>query len=493
MGPEEIIAKMESLTADIDHLKSEMDKAEDGAKPAIKSLIDGKAAKFKELDSKLEDAERSERLEKAKASRSELDKSKTKVPDVDVKDTDHNKKNHERDHGKALLAYTTDSDSGDHAKSVLARDRGENFVNEISTKEGMKIPAAMADFIAPQQTSVCELEDVMGKSVEEAFGAKAVVLVRDASGSGSGGGSSVNVDFEPTLFKTPKRNNDIPGKCWVKRAVGKQAQYPKLTQSTNQYGVVATWGSGGSANGEGTAVTQSDPVQSRVDVNLERLGLLTSISKRYLRNNDINFLSELAWMFRGTASYKLGSAVLEGVAGLGNAPIGINTNASIGNGVALVARETASQVSYTDLVNMQFAVDDGVFGTGEYIISATNTGAMKYIAALDDTNGRPIFGGDSQSGWGVGGPGVIAAANYTNAKENTTALGGRGDVIYGNFMGYGLAIDGDDMAIERSDDYGFNTGQIYFRLIMYAGGIPLGYDMFSVLSDVSGVSSSSST
>jgi HK97 family phage major capsid protein len=78
-------------------------------------------------------------------------------------------------------------------------------------------------------------------------------------------------------------------------------------------------------------------------------------------------------------------------------------------------------------------------------------------------------------------------------SENSKALGARGDVIYGNFMGYGLAVDGDEMAIERSDEYAFNTGQITFRLIMYAGGTPLGYDMFSVLGDVSGASSSSSS
>jgi hypothetical protein len=60
-------------------------------------------------------------------------------------------------------------------------------------------------------------------------------------------------------------------------------------------------------------------------------------------------------------------------------------------------------------------------------------------------------------------------------------------------MGYGLAVDGDDMAIERSDEFGFDTGEIWFRLIMYAGGQPIGYDMFALLGDVAGASSSSSS
>ena len=488
MKVDEIIQKMEALTEDMSEIKGQMKDAEDGAKAALKSMYEGKARKFDELNADLEEAKRTEAMEKAKASRKDID-GKADVPEVEVADSDHNDAVHGKAHAEAFLAYCTDERSGDHAKAVAANKSGDNFVDAISTENGIKMPKALADFIAPQQTSVGDLENAMGKSVEDVFG-KSTVLVREASGTNSGGGSGVNVDFEPTLFKTPKRQNAIPQKCWVKRAVGKQAQYPKLTQTTNQYGVVATWGNSGASSGEGSSITRSDPVQTRVDVNLERLALRTACSKRYLRNNDINFLSELAWMFRGTMDYQLGNAILEGVAGLSNAPQGINTN---GSGVKKRARETAGQISYTDLVKMQFEVDDGIFGTGEYIFSAGSGGAMQYIAALDDSNGRPIFGGDSQSGWGVNAPGTIAGANYTNAKENTKLVGARGSAIYGNFMGYAFVIDSEDMAVERSDDFGFDTGEIWFRLITYAGGKVLGKDMFCLLDDVSTASSSSSS
>jgi HK97 family phage major capsid protein len=273
--------------------------------------------------------------------------------------------------------------------------------------------------------------------------------------------------------------------------VGKEAQYPKLTQSTNPFGVAVTWGNAGAANGEGTAISESNPVFTRVDVNLERISCLSQASLREVRVNDVGLEAEIAWMFRGAASRAISTAILQGVAGVGNAPSGINSNASIAAGVTLVQRQTASQVSYTDLVNLQFSVDDGVFGTGMYVVSGGASGAMKYIAGLDDNDGRPVFAPENT--WSNGRSANIAGEEYISTVANTVALGGRGDVIYGNFMGYALPVDDTSFAIERSDEYAFNAGVVTYRMIAYIGGQPIGYDMFSVLGDVSGASSSSSS
>jgi hypothetical protein len=231
MKREEILQRMESLNSEIENLRNQ-DVAED-QKPIIEKMIEGKTAEF---DGLAEDAKKLDEADSRKAAMEAL-KAKSdklvdvKAPEVTVPDSEHNQGNKERLHGKAFLEYTTNEKSAAHGKAAFAREHGDNLLNEVSTKEGMKMPRWMADFVAPKATGVEQLENAMGKSAEEVFG-KAIVLVRQASGTGSGGGSSVNVDFEPTLFKTPKRNNAIPGKCWVKRAVGKECQYPKLTQSS---------------------------------------------------------------------------------------------------------------------------------------------------------------------------------------------------------------------------------------------------------------------
>jgi HK97 family phage major capsid protein len=289
--------------------------------------------------------------------------------------------------------------------------------------------------------------------------------------------------------------DDIPNRCFVKRAVGNEALFPKLTQSTNEFGVAVTWGNSGASDGEGNAITESNPVFTRVTVYTERLALLSQASLKEVRVNNVGLEAELAWMFRGAASRAVSTAILQGVtsggAELANTPQGINTGASIALGVAVNARQTGDQISYTDLVGTQFSVDDSVFDDGIFVISAGPTGAMKWIAQLDDSAGRPVMAPEDT--WGGTRPPTIAGRGYVNTKSNTKILGDRGDVLYGSFSQYGLVVDTDNMAIERSDHYAFNAGLVTYRLIQYIGGEPLGYNAFAVLGDPTGVSSSSSS
>jgi len=501
MKLEDIKVKMKTLNDEMTAIESKIEGATTEETATLQALYKEKTGEWDVLKAERELAEKREEIrqevEQLESKRNETTGKTSNLSDVEVADTKHNAKNYEKAHTDAIIEYFKGK-SGVEQLNKMANEKGAEFVMSIqakdadgNTEDGLRLAPWMREFCLPKSTSISAIEEMGGKSVEDLFGEKATVLVRDASGTNSGGGSSVAYDFEPTLFKTPKRLDNLAEMCWVKEAVGKTAQYPKLTQSTNEFGVVAKWGDGSGSAGEGATVPSSDPVQSQVEYSLERLSLLSNTSKRYLRNNDVNFISELAWMYRGTVSRELSKAILQGVSGLTNAPTGINTNTSIAAGVTPVARETASQVSYVDLVNLQFSVDDGVFGTGMFVVSGGSTGAMKYIAGLDDTAGRPVFAPENT--WGNGRPSSIAGEPYVNTVANTAALGSRGDVIYGNFMGYALPIDRADAAIERSDEFGFDTGKVYFRLILYAGGGPIGADMFSLLADVSGASSSSSS
>jgi HK97 family phage major capsid protein len=501
------VERMEKLLADCEDLRKQMEGKKAEEANVMKEMIEGKMAEYDRLDEEYKGIEQAEaakkRLDEIKAKRNEIEgKAKElKTPNAEVPDSEHNIAMEGKKHERAFLGYVTHEESGAKAKAITANEHGEEFMNRIGTKFGMKLPDWMCDYIVPQQTSMAELEKFAGKDMRREMGGKTVLLVREASGTNTGGGSAVNIDFEPSIFRVPQRLNDIPSKCWVKRAIGKEAQFPTLTQSTNAFGVAATWGNSGVANGEGSSLSQSDPTLTRVDVNLERLALITAVSKRFLRNEDVGFLGELAWMYRGTWQFQVGKGILGGVMGV-TALRGINSNWSIGQGYTdVTTRQTANQISYTDAVNLQFEVSDGIFGTGEYILSAGSGGGAKYVMALDDSQGRPIFSEeDTWRGSGVRANGTIANRPYTVARElarsNTNTpvpVGDRGDLLYGDFRTFGLVVDAENLAIERSDDYGFNTGEIYFRLITYVGGQPLGADCFAVLGDTAGVSSSSSS
>ena len=490
------IERMKAVMAEMKDLQGKAKEEQDEAKKAVlKDMIAGKKAEFASLETAVkeeqEQAEREKLMADLEAKRGKANtETKDALVEVDGK-SQHNATNHDLEHTQAFCEYFTAQCSGEEALRKIAGKKGANFVDSMkpSHGEGVLMPKWMRNYVAPQATGLSDVQGHLGKSLDSIHGKD--ILVREPSGTNSGGGSLVDVDYESTLFKTPKRLDDLASRCWVKRAVGKEAQYPKLTQSTNEFGVAATWGNAGAANGEGTAITESNPVFTRVDVNLERLALLTQASLREVRVNDVGLEAELAWMFRGAASRQISKAILQGVSGVANAPTGINTNASITAGVTAVARQTANQVSYTDLVNLQFSVDDGIFGEGIFVLSAGSSGAMKYVAGLDDSDGRPVFAPENT--WGNGRPATIAGEPYISTVANTKNLGQRGDVIYGNFMGYALPVDDDSFAIERSDEYAFNLGVVTYRLISYIGGQPSGYDMFSLLGDVSGVSSSSSS
>jgi len=170
---------------------------------------------------------------------------------------------------------------------------------------------------------------------------------------------------------------------------------------------------------------------------------------------------------------KLSDAILNGVKGGSSAcPVGINTNASITNGVTVVAREGAGGVTYVDLVNLMFAVDDALLDEGVLVMRSGTSGALKHIAAKDGSQGEPIMAGIYNS-WGTPRPTGIQGMSIVKSPVAKT-LGNRGDVLCCDFRQFALAVDGMNAAIERSDERYFDSGEIGFRLIMYAGGLTLG-------------------
>jgi HK97 family phage major capsid protein len=489
-------AKMEKIIAEMEKIEAKCEKEENEAKLEVfKDMLAEKETEFdqakNEYEKAVKKAERRKMLDEIEAKSEETEDVAEKVENAEKVEvsakSEHNEQVHDKEHNDAFMEYVCAKDNGEVTLAKIANKKGDNFVRSIKAVDakgaegkGINMPAWLRNYVAPMPTLQ---KNFYGKATSTAD-----VLTSDASGSSSGGGSLVPNIFVPKLAKIPQRIDDIPSRCMVKRAVGGTAYFPKLSQSTDPFGVQVTWGDGSSGTGEGQALTESDPVFSRTAVTTERMGLITYISDKELRVNNVNLNAELAEMYRGAASRALSNAILEGTA-YTNAPDGINTAASITAGVATVNRDTADQVSYEDLVNLKFAVDDGFVDEGVYVFSAGSTGAYKYVAGLVDTDGRPVMKAD----WATGAPARIDGSEFFSTKSNTVDLGERGDVIYGDFSGYALAVDVDNMAIERSDEYQFNKGIVSFRMQLYVGGELLLPTAFSVLYDSATESSSSSS
>lgn len=484
------VAAMEAATGEIEVLEGKRDAAEEDAERNVyQKEIDAKTAEFATAKAAIETL-------KAKAGRAadiaeakklgEVDGSK-KAALADARVIPDN----ESEHNAQMSMKKLDEASWGY---MLDPSRGAvDFLAKTAATEGVLLDAIRVErekgevsYRMPRYVQDYILNPILGKGraeLERTLGAKQV-LVSDASGVGSGGGSLVPEVFVTELYKLPQITFRLVDRCRVKRAVGNNAIFPRLAQGVNRYGVLATWGN------EGAPFGGSNPVFNELDVSTGRLGLLTQVSLKEMRVNRVGLQAELGWMFRGAWNQQVTQAILQGT-GANNRPNGVNTNAGIVLGVNAIPREVVGAISYNDLVRLTFAIEDALTEDGIFILSSGQNGGMSGIAALDDAQGRPVLR-DQDTGWQLGLPGKLLGLPYFMTPDNLPILGQRGDVIYGNWMNYAIAID-NDITIDRSDHFAFDTGLVTFRMHSYIGGQMLGPNAFSVLADEEGASSSSSS
>lgn len=500
----ELQALLAKLDGEIEELEGKVEAAkEDNERKVLADLVSAKQAKFDETAKAIEGvkAKAARKAKTADLTKTAAVEDKTTQLDseagdgelagkVSVPDSAHNRAMDTKAQDDAAREYLT-APRNSEARTMLAllAAKKEKLFEAITVERkdgrqrGVKPPSYMTNFIHAKMEgwSREEIERaIRGKSNEN-------VLARDSSGTQSGGGSLVPDLFTPSLYKLPQLDVRLMDRCFVKTAVGAAVYFPKLTQSTNRYGVAMA------ASTEGNAKPKSNPNFTRVSVTPGEISGLTFVSHKELRVNNVGLEAELAWMFRGAWNEFINKQILQ-KSDANSAFTGINTDTAIAAGVVEVAREGAGAVSWADLMGLVFGVEAGVMGDLTLIFKSGSTGALAYIAKLDDTNNRPVFMNLLNASWagGAQNPPTIAGCPYIATPDNTPAVGARGDVICGAFRNYAVAVD-QDITIDRSDDFMFDQDMAAYRVIGYAGGLPLGYTCFSVLSDVSGVSSSSAS
>jgi HK97 family phage major capsid protein len=466
----EVVEVMHGLDGEISDLEAKAETVEGEDAEKVTGELEAKSAEWEAEKAKLE------RLKAKRDRQAEMAKVKSRageLEEVEVPKSEHNETNWQRERDFAAKTYLIE---GKDAFGLLARDN-EQVCDSVRSKHkdgGVHAPSYIADHILSNR--------FVGKNLMlQAKGANDV-LTTDASGTNSGGGSLVPDTFIPELFKIPQIETRLMDRCRVKRAVSGTAEFPRLTQSTNRFGVAVSWGT------EGSSITEDNPVFTQVEVSTNRLTGLSQVSLKELRTNGVGLEAEMATMFRGAFNSAVSQAILQGGS---NRPQGINTNTSIAAGVNVVNRTTASQVSYEDLVELQYTVATGVMPTSIWVVSAGASGAMKYIAGLTDSENRPLLTnlGSWENSTMIP---TLIGSEYIYTPDNTSNLGYRGDVIFGDFSCYGVAVD-QEVTIDRSDQYAFDKGLVTYRVMGYVGGKPLGEDCFALLGDPSAASSSSSS
>jgi len=499
----ELQAALKRLETEATELEGKVEAETDETKAKVLSdLHAAKVAEFEETAKKIEAA-------KAKITRAKRVADLTVEPTVDdksdkldgdpedgkmagkvtVPNSAHNLAMECKERDDASRAYLTAAPG--EAKAALSAVMAQKpklfdaitVVRDGKRQTGIRPPSYMANFINAKMSGWTP------SSIREALSGKANenVLARDASGTQSGGGSLVPDLFEGTLYKLPQLDSRLIDLCFVKSAVGAAVYFPKLTQSTDRFGVHFH------ASTEGNAKPKSNPNFTRVSVTPGEISGLTLLSTQELRVNNVGLEAELAWSFRGAWNEFINRQILQ-KSDANSSFTGINTDAAIALGVVPVAREAAGAVSWADLMGLVFGVEAGAMADLTMVVKSGSTGALAYVAKLDDTNNRPVFQNLLSASWagGAQNPPQIAGCPYIATPDNDATVGNRGDFICGAFRNYAVAVEpSDGMTIDRSDDFMFDQAMVAYRIIGRAGGLPLGYSCFSVLAEVSGASSSS--
>jgi len=270
-------------------------------------------------------------------------------------------------------------------------------------------------------------------------------------------------DFRPQLLRMPVAMPALYDYCRIVTGVNGTATWPKLDQDEGNFGGVAfTWKAT-----EGADKAETEPVFTDFEVSTKELSGWTEASLTMLRRSAIALEQELTGLFRDAARYEFSRVILRGLTA-SNQPEGILS----ATGIQTVNRQTASQVDWTDLTNLEYAVTQGNRMNAIYTVDDT---VEKYLKQEVDTDERPIYTRDTATGL----RNQLAGYNYV-AHEHGPALGTKGDVVYGNFQNYVFAVE-EDIAIARSDHAEFKKGRVVFRMISFVGGKAMYPGAFAVL------------
>lgn len=353
-----------------------------------------------------------------------------------------------------FLGFMRDGAQCLQSEQLGAIAANDSRITRIATNAVM-LPRDMAGMVRAQ---VCD-----GKLQTDPFLGK-TILSTDATGGAtdSGAANLIAPDFRPQLLTKEVSQPSIYDYCRLITAVNGTAEWPKLDQSQGNFGGVAfTWKAT-----EGADKGETEPVFTDFTVSTVELSGWTEMSLTALRRSAISLEATLTQLFRDACRYEWGLKILRGTGT--NQPQGIITDASVGT----VNRAVASQVSWNDLVNLEYTPTQGLRVGGRYMV---NDDVEKYLKGKLDTQNRPLFTNSVNSSVNN----LLGGYEYT-AHEYGPALGTKGDVVFGNFQQYAFAME-EDIAIARSEHAEFKAGKVVIRLICFVGGKPIYSDAFAIL------------
>jgi HK97 family phage major capsid protein len=391
--------------------------------------------------------------------------------------------------GIADVPAKVDAVPADHFKSLLER---EDLVCKWIGQQGRPLDGVAMAAIAPNARlaekaitagadvgSVVQLPPriwakMLGCDMQRVDLALKAIPMVTGDGSGSGGRSYLFwPEYDPVLKALPPEEPSLFQRVTKRPAVNGSYVYTSLATATNEYGSVAV-----SRGTEGSNANETEMEFTQSTITTYPMNAYTEASRILLGRDRIGLESELVKEFRLALERRINYEIMHGRGDASTECLGLRND----DDVILVSRGTAGAVDLDDLINVESGIRVALRVGASYCLADNVKQSLKKLKISSTTDQRPLFTTSNSIATGV--------ADRLNeypwfVGTDMNGLGGSGDVIFGNFANYTLAME-QDAVVSISDHYQFKKGLRCFRIDSMNGGRAILPTSFVVLVGTSG-------
>ena len=276
-----------------------------------------------------------------------------------------------------------------------------------------------------------------------------------SEGVAADGGNLVPVEYATTVIEFAIQQSPILSKVWMMPMSSQTLRMPRLVQAAGSYfgGITLYW------TDEAQEKTKTKPAWEQLVFTAKKLVGLIYLTDELIADSMINIINYVTALFTRAFQYEMERVVLNGT-GVGQ-PLGIIADPAVN----IVGRAVAGTVGYTDVMNLDAALDEN-FSDLTWITRKATSITLK---SLRDNNNRPIFlegyeafNGEPTFGRTMFGYPVIMT-------RNCPAMGAQGDIVLSDLGMYMIGMR-QDLRVDTSIHSRFEYDETGIRFVARLDG-----------------------
>lgn len=278
-----------------------------------------------------------------------------------------------------------------------------------------------------------------------------------SEGVAADGGVTVPIEFYTTIIEFATTQSPILSRIWRIPMGSNTMRFSRLVQAAGSYfgGIQLNW------IDEAATKEDTKPTMEQITLTAKKLIGLVYMTDELIADSYLNIVNYVTGLFTRAFEYEMERVVISGNGT--TQPLGIGVDTAINS----VARATAGTVGFTDVIDMDSALDEN-FRDLTWLCRKTTRNTL---SGLRDTNNRPIFYADyaTFNNGTLQPPSMVGYPVYMT--RNCPALGNNADLILGDLGMYMMGMR-QNLTIDSSQHVKFTTDETTYRFVMRLDGRP---------------------